>query len=177
MGAQTGKLFTSLSDFSIATYLYIYPDANVTANGNFVYAFSSDAQNTETTGQFAAYKVNVQRYEQSLAGWRNELVGVEVGKPAEKGVWLYIVYTQSEGKGTLYVNGEPVATAAAPLQPKSIAAPTLYNWLGKAPFGGDISLKAMYNDFRIYNYALNTTEILDLGKYREELNAATREIK
>ena len=171
MGTKTGDLITSLGDFSIATYLWVYPDANVRANGNFVFAFASDEKCSETKGQFVAYKVNIQRYEQSLAGWKNELVGVEVKKPAEKGVWMHIVYSQSGKTGTLYVNGKVVATSDAPLQPKDIDSPTLYNWLGKAPFPGDINLKAMYSDFRIYDRSLNSDEIRKLGNDLDGLNA------
>ncbi len=171
MGEKTGNLITSLKDFSVATYLYVYPDANITANGNFVWAFSTNEKNTRTTGEYSAYKVNIQRYEQSVGGWANELVGVEVGKPATRGVWMHIVYTQSDKVGKLYIDGEMVATGEAPIQPQAITAPTPFNWLGRAPFEGDINLKAMYYDFRIYDKALDTKEIDTLLQYLNGLKA------
>jgi hypothetical protein len=76
-----------------------------------------------------------------------------------------VVYTQTGKTGTLYLDGQPVATGKAPIQPKDISTKTLYNWLGRAPFRGDVYLKnAQYRDFRIYDKGLTQKEIMKLIK-------------
>ncbi|GAB6013171.1 LamG domain-containing protein [Viscerimonas tarda] len=173
MGDKAGELITSLEDFAVSTYLYIDEKTDVTKNGNFVYAFASLPECTQTEGEYIAYKVKLQRYEQSLSGWKNELVGVETGSPSKKGVWQHIVYVQSGKTGTLYINGKAAATSEAPLQPKNISKPTTYNWLGRAPFKNDVFLlNTLYHDFRIYNKALTESEISKLLKELEGLNGA-----
>ena len=170
MGAGAGKTIRSLDDFTVATYIYIYPDADVRANGNFVWAFSTQDICTETTGEYCAFKVNIRRYEQSVGGWHNEVVGVETGTPAAKGVWMHVAYAQSGQTGRLYVDGVEVASGPAAISPSDLPGDPSYNWLGKAPFRRDINLKAVYHDFRIYDRGVGAREVKKLSKKVARLN-------
>jgi hypothetical protein len=176
MGGGMGDLILTLEDYSIATCLRIDTAARVRANGNFVYAFSTLEQCTGTTGRFVAYRVNQQRHEQSIGGGlpERELVGIMPNRPADKGVWQHVAYSQGGRTGTLYIDGEVVATGPAILQPADIGEAPRFNWLGRPPFAGDLYLKAMYHDFRIYNKAITPAEIELLMKDLEGLNLATR---
>ena len=171
MGARIGERMAALGDYSIATYLRIDTAALMRAYGNFVWAFSTLESCGATTGEYIAYRVNQQRMEQSNGGYQHELVGIMPDRPAPKGVWHHIAYSQGGSTGTLYIDGEAVAVGDAPLQPKDLSEPTRFNWLGKPHFAGDVYLKAMYHDFRIYDKALSREEIKILGKDLEGLNA------
>ena len=175
MGSAMGEVIITLEDYSIATYLRVDTAARVRANGNFVYAFSTMEFCTGTEGEFVAYRVNQQRHEQSIGGGlpERELVGIMPGRPADKGVWQHVAYSQGGQTGTLYLNGEVLATGPAILQPKDIGEAPRFNWLGKPHFASDVYLKAMYHDFRIYNRALSQDEIKILMKDLDGLNAAT----
>ncbi len=175
MGAAMGDLIVTLEDYSIATYLRVDTAARVRAYGNFVYAFSTMEFCTGTEGLFVAYRVNQQRHEQSIGGGlpERELVGIMADRPADKGVWQHVAYSQGGQTGTLYLNGEVLATGPAILQPKDIGEAPRFNWLGKPHFKNDVYLKAMYHDFRIYNRALSQEEIKSLMQNLDGLNAAT----
>jgi hypothetical protein len=173
MGAKTGGLIASLEDFSVATYLYIEPASSITGNGNFVWAFSTSDACTQTVGKYVAYRVNAQRYAQSTGGWGSEVVAIEKGAAATKGVWQHIAYVQSGATGTLYLNGEVLATGAASHRPKDIGAPTPYCWIGRPHFASDVYLQgAWLSDFRIYSRALSVSEVALLAANAAALNAA-----
>ncbi|MDR2911402.1 MAG: LamG domain-containing protein [Bacteroidales bacterium] len=173
MGASMGDLIVTLEDYSITTYLRVDTAARVRAYGNFVYAFSTMEHCTGTEGRFVAYRVNQQRHEQSIGGGmpERELVGIMADRPAEKGVWMHVAYSQGGRTGTLYLNGEVLATGPAVLQPKDIGEAPRFNWLGKPHFANDVYLKAMYHDFRIYNRALSQEEIKNLAQNLDGLRA------
>lgn len=175
MGEDVGGTIRSLGDFTVATYLYIYPDADLKAYGNFVWAFSTHEACGETTGEYSAFRVNAQRYEQSTGGYTNEIVGIQTGTPAEKGRWIHIAYTQGGGTGRLYIDGVETISGPASISPRDLTVPTRYNWLGKAPFRGDVNLKAAYHDFRIYDRRMEVKELKKLSKKTTELNNSITE--
>jgi hypothetical protein len=173
MGPATGNLIAGLEDFSIAINIFINPATNITGNGNFIWAFSTHDACNQTSGKYIAYRVNRERYALSTGGWGSERVGIETGNAAAKGSWVHVVYTQSGTTGTIYLNGVKQASGTASYKPKAIGEPTTYNWLGRPPFSGDDYLKnTLLSDFRIYNRALNTTEITDLCANQSAMNTA-----
>lgn len=170
MGSATGTLIASLNDFTVATYLYIDPASSITGNGNFVWAFATHSATTQYSGKYIAYRVNTQRYAESLSGWSGESA-VTIGSPAPKGVWQHIVYTQTGTTGVIYLNGQLTKVGNIPVTPSAIGEATGYNWLGRPQFSGDAYLKgASYADFRIYNRALTTTEVQTLAQGLADLN-------
>jgi hypothetical protein len=173
MGADMGRVIRELGEYSIATFLRVDPEARLGENGHFVWAFSTLAACGARSGEYMAYRINQQRQEQSNGGYRGELVGIMADRPAVKGVWHHVAYSQAGESGTLYIDGVAVATGDAPLQPKDMSEAPSYNWLGRPHFGGDLYLKALYHDFRLYNRALPPGEIANLAAKVKKLNLAT----
>jgi GH43 family beta-xylosidase len=171
MGSSVGNLISTLTDFTISTYLYIPTTSTITGNGNFAWTFSTSNACTQTVGKYVAYRVNLQRYAQSSAGWGGEANVLQVGSALGQGFWHHLVFTLSGTTGTLYVDGQAAKTGTISLTPSAIGA-TTYNWLGKPQFSGDSYLKdASYADFRIYNRALSTTEVTTFVAGISDLNS------
>ncbi len=76
--------------------------------------------------------------------------------------WSHLAVTLSGTTGTLYINGNPVATNTnMTLNPSSLGN-TTNNWIGKSQFG-DPNLNASVDDFNIYSRALSASEIASLA--------------
>lgn len=166
MGTGIGEKLQQLNQFTIAVRYKVDSEASLQGHGYFLWAFSTLPYNTQTEGRYQAYKLNVQRSENSVGGWNNETL-MDIGKPSEKGTWQYVVYTQDGEKGKLYLNGELVASndqmfTMSRTFPEQ--APT-YNWMGRAPFKGDSYLKGTtISDVRMYDKALTEKQIRKLYK-------------
>lgn len=174
MGAETGELIAQLEDFTVSTYLFIDANSGITGNGNFVWAFSTHQDCNQTKGKYIAYRVNLQRYALSIGGWGNEKDGLQIGTSADKGQWHHIIYSQSGGVGSIYIDGELVKTGNTNYTPKNDVGNTTYNWLGRPQFTSDSYLKgASYTDFRIYDRALTSSEIQE---FKDKLDLLKEEI-
>ncbi len=77
--------------------------------------------------------------------------------------WSHVAVTLSGSTGTLYVNGQPVATNTnMTLTPAALGA-TNQNWIGRSQFSGDPFLAATVDDFQIYDHALSAADIATLA--------------
>ena len=77
--------------------------------------------------------------------------------------WSLVTVTLSGTTGTLYVNGQPVATNAnMTLNPSSLGD-TNQNWIGRSQFGADPYLNGTVDDFNIYDRALSASEVATLA--------------
>jgi hypothetical protein len=77
--------------------------------------------------------------------------------------WSHVAVTLSGSTGTLYVNGQPVATnASMTLNPAALGA-TSNNWIGRSQFGADPFLAATVDDFQVYDHALSAADIATLA--------------
>jgi hypothetical protein len=77
--------------------------------------------------------------------------------------WSHVAVTLSGSTGTLYVNGQPVATNDnMTLSPAALGA-TSNNWIGRSQFSGDPFLAATVDDFQIYDHALSAADIATLA--------------
>jgi len=77
--------------------------------------------------------------------------------------WSHVAVTLSGQTGTLYVNGQPVATnAAMTLNPAALGS-TNQNWIGRSQFAADPNLAATVDDFQIYDHALSAADIAALA--------------
>jgi hypothetical protein len=77
--------------------------------------------------------------------------------------WSHLAVTLSGTTGTLYVNGQPVATNTdMTLNPAALGT-TTQNWIGRSQFSGDPFLAATVDDFQIYDHALSAAEIATLA--------------
>ena len=98
------------------------------------------------------------------------------GKKLTAGQWKHVAVTlRPEGdqvSATLYVDGDTIASADNFTIKASDIAPSLC-FIGRSMFLADPMVNARYDDFRIYNYALNQEEIQkvmgDNGETSEDL--------
>jgi hypothetical protein len=77
--------------------------------------------------------------------------------------WSHVAVTLSGSTGTLYVNGQPVATNSnMTLNPAALGV-TNQNWIGRSQFSADPFLAATVDDFQIYDHALSAAEVAALA--------------
>lgn len=166
MGKEIGVLMKNTEAFTVAVRYFVREEASLKGNGYFLWAFSTMEQNTQTEGRYHAYKLNIQRSENSIGGWKRETL-MDVGEPSVKGRWQHAVYTQDGADGRLYINGELVASNKEMFTMSTTfpdEAPT-YNWLGRAPFPGDAFLAGtLIQDVRVYTEALSEKQVKKLSK-------------
>src|SRR5215475_12512322 len=77
--------------------------------------------------------------------------------------WSHLAVTLSGNTGTLYINGQPVATNTNMTLHPSNLGNTNQNWIGQSQFGGDPHLNATVDDFQIYNTALSASDVATLA--------------
>ena len=169
--ANTGKLIASLSDFTVSFYVYINPDVDLSANGNFICTFanSTDMARTANGNMFLTAKNT--RYAISKTHWQNETT-VSVGSALEKAKWKHLAYTQQNTTGRLYLNGALVKSNNVYVKPSDLGE-TAFNFIGRSCYSTDVYLlNSFLSDFRIYNRALSVSEISALSSDRIPLDSA-----
>lgn len=171
LGAATGNLMGELEDFTIATYLYVAPESDLTPNGNFVWNFGNSTDVAREANGVMFFSARGSRYAISKTHWQGEQE-VNPNFYFPKGSWYHLAYTQEGTTGAIYLNGTMVASGAVDITPADLGA-TLYNFLGRASYASDAYLKeALYSDFRIYEGALGGEELVALAGMRQALQAA-----
>ena len=77
--------------------------------------------------------------------------------------WSHVAVTLSGNTGTLYVDGQPVATNTNMTVTPADLGDTNQNFIGHSQFIADPYLAATVDDFQIYNYALSAAQIAALA--------------
>jgi hypothetical protein len=77
--------------------------------------------------------------------------------------WSHVAVTLSGHTGTLYVDGQPVATNSNMTVTPADLGDTNQNYIGHSQFTADPYLSAAVDDFQIYNYALSAAQIAALA--------------
>ncbi len=135
---DTAQDYARLFDFGSGTSSYMF----VTGTG----------RNSGAEGLAAALTIN---------GWGSEQ-RVTKGSDLALGVWKHIALVIEGNTGTLYEDGVKVAeNKALTLNAGSLGATTA-NFIGKSQFSGDAVFRGKFEDFRIYNKALNAAELASL---------------
>ncbi|MEU6256826.1 family 43 glycosylhydrolase [Streptomyces sp. NPDC047043] len=82
-----------------------------------------------------------------------------------RGVWKHLTYTQTGNTGVLYEDGVEVGrNTSVTITPGSIGSgTTTANYIGKSVYSGDKLFKGRIRDFRIYDRALNSSEVEQLA--------------
>ena len=171
MGKEAGNILKSCSDWSISMYYYINSNQVITGAGNFLFAFSTSEACQASTGQYCAYRVNVQRYATSTGGYSNE-TGIQQGSASEKGRWINVTYVQKGKVASLFVDGRIVGTVDnMPLMSTLFTSEQpVYNWIGRAPFSTDAYLgNTKVADIRLYGRALENKEVTRLALKADDI--------
>ncbi len=185
MGTEVGKLMYNLNDFTVSAYVRI--DSSYTGlhyNGNFLWNFSNTKNALNDPTGYLILSLRNQASTISPTDWNIEQT-VTVADSAFKASWHNFTYTQSGTTGTLYVDGMPIVSDTITSLPsntlrKSGQLGTLYNWIGRSCYTGDVYLrKSLVYDFRLYSTALTDVQIqnsvLNVGATVNALNAAYEE--
>jgi hypothetical protein len=188
LGPEIGKLMYNLSDYSMSAYYRVDTAYHaLTSNGNFLWNLSNgQAAMTDQNGYVIA-----SLRDQSLSispGYYTAASGnqaVSFASAALVGGWHNFTYTQSGTTGTVYIDGMPMQTGSITNLPKTSLPKagrlgTLYNWIGRSCYAGDVYLrKTLVYDFRLYRTALTDEQIqssvLNVGNTINSLEVAYAE--
>lgn len=171
MTAKAGNIISNVTNYTISVYYRIDQNTSITGNGNFLWSFSTLESCWATSGIYAAYRVNNQRFAASLGGFEGER-SIQKGKPSIQDTWIHLLYRQTAKIGRLYINGELIGTHTdTPIPSVMFTDSPQFNWLGRPPYGGDNYLKnTLIADFRLYNSSVSNSKIAELAARVEELN-------
>jgi len=77
--------------------------------------------------------------------------------------WSNVAVTLSGTTGTLYINGQAVATNTSMTLSPAALGTTTNDWIGRSQFPADPYLSATVDDFNIYDHALSAADIATLA--------------
>jgi hypothetical protein len=166
LGTDFGAAVHAISgDYSISVTLFIPSTTALTANGNFVWCL---ARSSSRGYLFLSAKDS--RFAITTSSWNDEF-SVGTNRAMARGRWLTATYVRSGQSGTLYIDGEAVATRqGADLAPADLND-LRQNYLGRSCYSGDVYLVgARYADFRVYDSAIDATELQALARKAYDLN-------
>jgi hypothetical protein len=188
MGLEIGKLLYNLNDYTMSCYYRVNEDnTDFTKNGNFLWNFSNSTnvgvdKNGYIIGSLKDQSVNITPVFYTAATGNQ---AVSFASPAALGGFHNMTYTQSGTIGTLYLDGTPVqigniTNLPSTALPKAGLTGTLYNFIGRSCYSGDVYLrKTLVYDFRLYKAALTetqiSTDVLNVGTTIGLLDAAYAE--
>jgi hypothetical protein len=171
MGTKTGRIIKTLTDFTVALYVYVDPSVSLSTAGNFIWTFANSADMNSTANGNMFFTALSNRYAISKTNWSGE-TSVNLSTALTKGSWQHVTYTQSGTTGTIYVNGVVAKSGTVSTKPSDLGA-TTNNYLAKSCYSTDAYLtKSMLNDFRLYSRALSATEVLSLASQKAGLDSA-----
>ena len=160
LGTDFGAAVHAISgDYSISVTLFIPSTTALTANGNFVWCL---ARSSSRGYLFLSAKDSRFAIDEFSVGTNRAMA---------RGRWLTATYVRSGQSGTLYIDGEAVATRqGADLAPADLND-LRQNYLGRSCYNGDVYLVgARYADFRVYDSAIDATELQALARKAYDLN-------
>lgn len=172
--SAAGALLASVDNYTLSVYYRVDESASLSGNGYFLWAFSTLASNTASSGAYTAYRLNAQRMASAPAGYNSE-VGGEVGTESAKGRWVHVAFTQSATTGRLYIDGQLQSTITSMPKNSTMFAATKPSscWIGRAPFSGDSYLhNTLVYDFRLYDRTLTAAELVALSTETTALDNA-----
>jgi hypothetical protein len=120
-------------------------------NGTGNYMFLTPHSAMDNTFRFAITRAG--------AGAEQRLDGPT---PLPTGVWKHVAVVLTGASGTLYLDGQPVATGADVTFRPADVAPFGNSWIGRSEFSTDPALDGEIDQVRIYNRALSASEVLAL---------------
>ncbi|WP_402461516.1 family 43 glycosylhydrolase, partial [Isoptericola aurantiacus] len=155
-------MVADLTDVTVAADVWIDP----ALSGNyFLYTFGNTAVGSPQSGDGYLFSTGDSAYRATIsdAAWGAEQ-NTRAGSALPRGSWVHVAFTLSDGTGTLYQDGDVVATNdAITLTPADLGAgSTTRNALGRSAYDADGLFEGRMKDFRLYDRALTGTEVTDL---------------
>lgn len=164
LGTEIGKYVGTFQEFTISVNVFIPADADLSANGNFVWCFAKSS-----SAGYNFFSARDNRYAISLTNYSGEQ-SLTHDSTLVRGRWNSIQVFQRRNMTRLLINGR-VKSVSMALHPSDVG-PTVENYLGRSCYAGDAYLKgAQYADLRLYNSAITTNKMAALRKAVEPLNA------
>lgn len=170
LGSEMGKVVSQMQDYTLSSYFRVDESyTNLTSNGNFLWNFSNSANAPVDAN---GYIISILKYMSVSVtpGYYTTASGnqeVSYNNQALQGGWHSFVYTQKDTTGTIYIDGNNVASGSVTNIPKSSLIKngkvgTEFNWIGRSCYPTDAYLRqTLVTDFRLYNKALTDVEILE----------------
>ena len=152
------NLMTGLSAITVSADVYVATDQ---ATPFFIWGLGNTASGSAGTGYLMA-SGNAFRAAITTTNWSGEKVTARSsGGNLARGVWKTVTYTQTGTTGTLYEDGAQVGqnTAVSVLPSQVGGGVTTNNLLGKSSYSSDHTLKGKLRNFRIYDRALDASEV------------------
>jgi hypothetical protein len=140
-----------LSDFTVSSW--VNPSANTAWQRIFDFGTGTNTNMFMTVNAGGAglrFAIT-----NSGSGGEQQLTG---GGQLPLNTWSHVAVTVSGNTGTLYLNGNPVATNPNMTLHPSNLGNTNQNWIGRSQYA-DPNLNGAVDDFQIYNRALSGSEI------------------
>ncbi|MDI6105143.1 Ig-like domain repeat protein [Actinoplanes sp. NEAU-A12] len=157
------NIMSGLDSISVSFDVFVDPDQ---PTPYFLYGFGNTSGSTGYGDGYLFTTGNSFRTAIATGNWSTEqTTGPTAAKVLDRGSWKHIAYTQTGTTGTLYEDGTPIATnASVTIKPGAIGAgTTTANYIGKSNYNGDRLLKGKIKDFRVYDRALDGTELRTLA--------------
>jgi len=168
MGTEIGKAIYSLNNYTMCAFFRI-DDTNtdLNSNGNFIWNFSNSSNVPVDMNGYIIGGLKAQSHNCTSSYWAVGDQGVGVNKNAAKGGWHHMAFTQNGTIGTIYIDGTQVAQNTAMTNIPAVALPiagrtgTLYNWLGRSCYPGDVYLKnTLLYDFQLLSVPLTGDDLI-----------------
>jgi len=148
-------IVSGLNNFTIATW--VNPAANTTWSRVFDFGTGTTANMFLTVSAGSAPRFAITT---SGAGGEQRLSGTSL---LPLNAWSHVAVTLSGNTGTLYVNGNAVATNTGMTVHPTALGTTTQNWIGRSEYSSDPFLNATVDDFQIYNSALSQAQVQALA--------------
>ncbi|MBN1312751.1 MAG: family 43 glycosylhydrolase [Anaerolineae bacterium] len=148
---------SSLGDFTIATWVRLDSISSWSRVFDFGTGTSANMFLTPQNGS-----TNAVRFAITTGGGESEQQ-ITGSSALPTGSWVHVAVTKSGNTGRLYMNGSQVGSnSSMSLSPSSLGS-TNQNWIGRSQYSADPYLDGQVDDFRIYNRALNASEVSSLA--------------
>lgn len=149
-------VISALTDFTIATWVYLDSSSNWSRIFDFGTGTAANMFLTPQNGGSGTLRYAIT----TSGGGAEQQINTSMQIPL--GTWMHVAVTQSDDVGVLYVNGTLAGfNRNLTLTPSALGL-TTQNYLGKSQYP-DAYLDGRLDDFRIYNRALNPTEVNQLA--------------
>ncbi|WP_024834488.1 family 43 glycosylhydrolase [Ruminiclostridium josui] len=155
-------LLSELTETTVSARVFV-DSSNMNPSWIFTFGTTTDSKSDVNAHYFGfLLESGVYRVMLAKARWTDEQ-NTKVNSAFSTGVWKYVTYTQKGTIGTLYVDGVKVAeNTNVAYTPKDIES-TAANFIGRAPYVEDKYFKGKISDFRLYNRALSSAEVVELS--------------